>query len=88
MEIAPGDSSRSGREKRAPPSLPSKVQARVSIEAGIAMPWHKYTGSFGRSISIEHYGASAPAGELFEKFGFTTAAVVKAAQESLAAANK
>ncbi len=68
--------------------LPSKVQARVSIEAGIAMPWHKYTGSFGRSISIEHYGASAPAGELFEKFGFTTAAVVKAAQESLAAANK
>lgn len=68
--------------------LPSKVQARVSIEAGIAMPWHKYTGSFGRSISIEHYGASAPAGELFEKFGFTIAAVVKAAQESLAAANK
>ena len=68
--------------------LPSKVQARVSIEAGNAMSWHKYTGSFGRSISIEHYGASAPAGELFEKFGFTTAAVVKAAQESLAAANK
>lgn len=68
--------------------LPSKVQARVSIEAGNAMSWHKYTGSFGRSISIEHYGASAPAGELFEKFGFTTAAVVEAAQESLAAANK
>ena len=68
--------------------LPSEVQARVSIEAGIAMPWHKYTGSFGRTISIEHYGASAPAGELFEKFGFTTAAVVEAAQESLAAAQK
>ena len=68
--------------------LPSEVQARVSIEAGIAMPWHKYTGSFGRNISIEHYGASAPAGELFEKFGFTTAAVVEAAQESLAAAKK
>ena len=68
--------------------LPSEVQARVSIEAGIAMPWHKYTGSFGRTISIEHYGASAPAGELFEKFGFTTAAVVEAAQESIAAAKK
>lgn len=68
--------------------LPSEVQARVSVEAGIAMPWHKYTGSFGRTISIEHYGASAPAGELFEKFGFTTAAVVEAAQESLAAAKK
>ena len=68
--------------------LPSEVQARVSIEAGIAMPWHKYTGSFGRTISIEHYGASAPAGELFEKFGFTPAAIVEAAQESLAAAQK
>lgn len=68
--------------------LPSEVQARVSIEAGIAMPWHKYTGSFGRTISIEHYGASAPAGELFEKFGFTTTAVVEAAQESLAASQK
>ena len=68
--------------------LPSEVQARVSIEAGIAMPWHKYTGSFGRTISIEHYGASAPAGELFENFGFTTAAVVEAAQESLAATKK
>lgn len=68
--------------------LPSEVQARVSIEAGIAMPWHKYTGSFGRTISIEHYGASAPAGELFENFGFTTTAVVEAAQESLAAAKK
>lgn len=68
--------------------LPNEVQARVSIEAGIAMPWHKYTGSFGRTISIEHYGASAPAGELFEKFGFTTAAVVEAAQESIAAAKK
>ena len=68
--------------------LPSEVQARVSIEAGIAMPWHKYTGSFGRTISIEHYGASAPAGELFEKFGFTTTAVIEAAQESLAAAKK
>ena len=68
--------------------LPGEVQARVSIEAGIAMPWHKYTGSFGRTISIEHYGASAPAGELFEKFGFTTAAVVEAAKESLAAVKK
>ncbi|MCZ9305997.1 transketolase [Corynebacterium sp. c8Ua_181] len=68
--------------------LPSSVRARVSVEAGIAMPWHKYTGSFGRNISIELYGASAPAAELFEKLGFTTAAVVEAAQESLAAAAK
>ena len=64
--------------------LPSAVTARVSVEAGLAMPWYKYTGSYGRNISLEHYGASAPAEELFERFGFTVDAVVNAAQESLA----
>lgn len=66
--------------------LPAQVRARVSVEAAVAQPWHKYTGTFGRNISLEHYGASAPAEELFEKFGFTAQAVVEAAQESLAAA--
>ena len=50
------------------------------------MPWHKYTGSFGRTVSLEHFGASAPAAELFEKFGFTADAIVDAARESLNAA--
>ena len=50
----------------------------MSIEAGIAMPWHKYTGSFGRTISIEHYGASADAKTLFREYGFTPEAVVEA----------
>ncbi|HAT1130988.1 TPA: transketolase [Corynebacterium striatum] len=65
--------------------LPSAVRARVSVEAGLAMPWHKYTGTFGRNVSLEHFGASAPAEELFEKFGFTTATVVDAARESITA---
>ncbi|MFS0213369.1 transketolase [Corynebacterium striatum] len=65
--------------------LPSAIRARVSVEAGLAMPWHKYTGTFGRNVSLEHFGASAPAEELFEKFGFTTAAVVDAARESITA---
>lgn len=67
--------------------LPAAVTARVSIEAGVAMPWHKYTGSFGRNVSLEHYGASAPAAELFERFGFTADKVAAAARESLAARN-
>ena len=66
--------------------LPASVRARVSVEAAIAMPWFKYTGTFGRNVSLEHYGASAPGAELFEKFGFTVDAVVAAARESLAAA--
>ncbi|MDK8881187.1 transketolase [Corynebacterium striatum] len=65
--------------------LPSAVRARVSVEAALAMPWHKYTGTFGRNVSLEHFGASAPAEELFEKLGFTTAAVVDAARESITA---
>lgn len=64
--------------------LPSCVKARVSVEAGLAMPWHKYTGTYGRNVSLEHYGASAPGDELFEKFGFTAAAVADAARASIA----
>lgn len=66
--------------------LPSSVRARVSVEAGLAQSWHKYTGTFGRNVSLEHYGASAPGDELFEKFGFTSAAVANAARESIAEA--
>ncbi|APT92491.1 transketolase [Corynebacterium phocae] len=65
--------------------LPDGVRARVSVEAAVAMSWHKYTGTFGRNVSLEHYGASAPAEELFERFGFTTDNVVKAAKDSLEA---
>ncbi|RYV50870.1 transketolase [Pengzhenrongella frigida] len=67
--------------------LPSTVKARVSVEAGIAMSWHKLVGDAGRSVSLEHYGASAAAETLFEEFGITTAAVVSAAKESIAASS-
>jgi len=66
--------------------LPKSVRARVSIEAGIAMSWHKYTGDAGRNVSIEHFGASADYKTLFEKFGMTTDNAITAAKESLAAA--
>lgn len=65
--------------------LPPAVRARVSVEAGIAMPWFKYIGDAGRAVSIEHYGASADYKTLFREFGFTPEAVVSAAEESLAA---
>ncbi|MDY3127688.1 MAG: transketolase [Corynebacterium sp.] len=68
--------------------LPSGVRARVSVEAGIAQPWYKYLGTYGRPVSIEHYGASAPANELFERFGFTADNVVEISKESLAAAQQ
>jgi transketolase len=66
--------------------LPPSVRARVSVEAGIAMPWARLVGDAGRSISLEHYGASADYGVLFREFGITAEAVVAAARESLTAA--
>jgi len=66
--------------------LPASVTARVSVEAGISMSWDKYVGDRGRSISIEHFGASADWKTLFREFGITAEAVVAAAKESLASA--
>lgn len=65
--------------------LPSEVTARVSVEAGIAMPWYRWLGTKGRAVSLEHFGASADYQTLFEKFGITTDAVVAAAHESISA---
>jgi len=66
--------------------LPAAVRARVSIEAGLALTWKPYLGDAGRSVSIEHFGASADYKTLFREFGITTEAAVAAAKESLAAA--
>ncbi|MGC5222957.1 transketolase [Micromonospora sp. DT81.3] len=63
--------------------LPPSVTARVSVEAGIKLPWRHIVGDKGRSVSIEHFGASADYKTLFEKFGITTEAVVAAARETL-----
>ena len=66
--------------------LPSSVRARVSVEAGLSLGWSKYVGPFGRSVSIEHFGASADYKTLFREFGMTTESVVAKARESITAA--
>ena len=63
--------------------LPPSVKARVSIEAGLSLGWSKYVGGFGRSVSIEHFGASADYKTLFREFGMTVENVVASARESL-----
>ncbi|MET0296814.1 MAG: transketolase [Microbacterium sp.] len=63
--------------------LPAAVKARVSVEAGIGLTWRGIVGDTGRSVSIEHFGASADYKTLFEKFGITADAVVEAARETL-----
>ena len=63
--------------------IPDAVRARVAMEAGATMPWYRFTGLDGKVLGIDHYGASAPAKILFQKFGFTVENVVKAAKEVL-----
>ena len=65
--------------------LPSSVKAKVSVEAGLNLGWSKYVGPFGKSVSIEHFGASASPAILYREFGMTAEAVVATARESIAA---
>jgi transketolase len=64
--------------------LPPHIGARVSVEAGIALGWRQFVGDAGRSISLEHFGASAAYQTLYAEFGITAGRVADAARESLA----
>ncbi|OBZ33834.1 transketolase [Megasphaera sp. DISK 18] len=57
--------------------LPKAVRARVAVEAASDFGWGKYVGLDGATVSMKSFGASAPAGTLFKKFGFTTENVVE-----------
>lgn len=59
--------------------LPESITARLAVEAGISMGWSRYVGNYGQVISIDQFGASAPAEVLFKKFGFTVENVIQKA---------
>ncbi|WP_311210087.1 MULTISPECIES: transketolase [unclassified Aeromicrobium] len=65
--------------------LPPQLRARVAVEAGVSFGWRDVLGDAGRFVGIEHFGASADAGTLYEKFGITAEAVVASAKESIEA---
>jgi transketolase len=56
--------------------LPPDVKARISVEAGVAQGWERWVGDEGDSISLEHFGASAPGTTVLQKFGYTVENVV------------
>ena len=66
--------------------LPPSVRARISVEAGLALPWYRWIGDAGRAVSIEHFGASAPGELLFKEYGIDAEHVTAAAKESIEAA--
>ncbi|MEX2533077.1 MAG: transketolase [Nitriliruptoraceae bacterium] len=59
--------------------LPDTLTRRVVVEAGVSFGWEKIAGANGTIIALNRYGASAPAEELFSRFGFTAEAIVNAA---------
>ncbi|HEX3618356.1 MAG TPA: transketolase [Solirubrobacteraceae bacterium] len=63
--------------------LPPAIRARVSVEAATTFGWHRWVGDLGETIGMEGFGASAPAGALYEYFGITGEAVADAARRSL-----
>ena len=60
--------------------LPAAVRRRVTIEAGASLGWERYAGDEGAILGIDHFGASAPAGTIFEKLGFTADRVAEVAR--------
>ncbi|WP_282836567.1 transketolase [Microbacterium flavum] len=63
--------------------LPAAVKARVSVEAGSTPLWRSVVGDTGRTVGIDHFGASADYKTLFEKFGITADHVVEAARATV-----
>ncbi len=64
--------------------LPTGVRKRVAVEAGVSQGWERWVGDEGAIVGLDHFGASAPAGTIFEKFGFTVDRVAGVARDVLA----
>jgi transketolase len=65
--------------------LPGAIRARVAVEAGVTAGWASFVGDAGRVVGVDRFGASAPAGVLFEQYGLTVENVSQAVRDSLAA---
>ena len=61
--------------------LPTNVMARLAIEAGVSLGWHKYIGPAGDTLTVDRFGASAPAEDVFRDYGFTVENVIKKAKK-------
>lgn len=61
--------------------LPRNIIARLSIEAGVSLGWHKYVGLEGDTLTVDKFGASAPAADVFRDYGFTVENVIKKAKK-------
>lgn len=60
--------------------LPKSVKARLAIEAGVSLGWSKYVGDAGDCLTVDKFGASAPAEVVFREYGFTVENVIEKAK--------
>ena len=67
------------QEKVLPPGIPN----RIAIEAGSSFGWSRWLGPWGRSISLDRFGASAPGGETLKRFGFNRDHILEQVEELL-----
>jgi len=63
--------------------LPPSVSRRVAVEAAASEPWWRYVGLTGQIVGIDHFGASAPAKDLFKQYGFTPEHVLQAIDKAM-----
>jgi len=63
--------------------LPPQMKIRLAVEAGVSQGWERYTGCEGATITLDHYGASAPFKKIFQEFGFTPENVAVVARRLL-----
>ncbi len=63
--------------------LPAGVKRRLAVESGVSLGWHRWVGDAGELVTLERFGASAPAPRLMKEFGFTTENVVARAEKLL-----
>ncbi|MDO8484436.1 MAG: transketolase, partial [Candidatus Limnocylindrales bacterium] len=61
--------------------LPPDVRKRISVEIGVSLGWERWVGDEGAIVGLDHFGASAPAGTIFEKLGFTAERVTEIARK-------
>jgi transketolase len=63
--------------------LPSRIRARVSVEAGVTFGWRQYVGELGEAVGVDHFGASASYQRLYAEFGLTSERVAAVARTTV-----
>ena len=63
--------------------LPPGVPVRLAVEAGITQGWHRWVGTHGRLQTLDRYGASGPAAQVFKNLGFSVENIAQIALDML-----